>query len=413
MKRPNRAISLLALLIAPVARPETLPAAGGAAPAVQVAPASEGMGLLSLGTSLVNRGDFASAEVAYRRVLDNPGFSLAEQQSALLGLARAFRKAGEPTKAAAVYEKFIKEFPNDERLPDALLDVGRTYRSMGVNKLALNRFYSVINTTLKLPQKGFEHYQSLARTAEYEIAETYFENGDFEIAGKYFSRLQLLDLSAADRARASFLAAHSQILAGDLENGSKSLHAFLDTWKDDENVPEALFLLASTMRNLKRPQEALAAVLELLRHEKRVDEADPETWIYWQRRTGNLLANDFFQGGDTASALSIYKGMLNLGTGSEWQLPVLYQVALCEERLFDYQEASEAYRKIVAAASSAQPSASPEVAELAQMSAWRLNHIEWLQGMDAKMSGFINISGHPTAEHPATGGATGANSSVQ
>ena len=225
MKRRCWTTCALALLLAPSAFPGTVPAGTGTPPAVQVVPVSEGRRLLNTGTSFTDRGDFPAAESVFRQVLNGDGFSVAEQESALLGLARNYRKAGAPTKAAAIYEKFIKEFPNDDRLPDAILDLGRTYRSMGVNKLALNRFYSVINTTLKLPQKGFEHYQSLARTAEYEIAETYYENGDFELAGKYFSRLQLLDLAANDRARASFMAAHAQILADDLEGGSKSLHS--------------------------------------------------------------------------------------------------------------------------------------------------------------------------------------------
>jgi tetratricopeptide (TPR) repeat protein len=275
---------------------------------------------------------------------------------------------------------------------------------MDANKLALNRFYSVINSTLKLPQKGFEHYESLARTAEYEIAETYYENGDFDLAGRYFSRLQLLDLSANDRARASFMAAHSMILAGDLENGSKALHYFLGTWPEDENVPEARYLLASTLRRLKRPEEALAAVLELLRQQKRLDGSDPQAWVYWQRRTGNLLANDFFQSGDTMSALAIYQRMLNLGTGPEWQLPVLYQVALCQERLFDFEEASASYQKIVAAAASSR--LLPEIAELAQMSSWRLSHIEWLQSTDAKLAGIVSVTGRPpTRAFGACGGA--------
>jgi TolA-binding protein len=395
MKLASCTTCALALMLAPVARAGTEPDRAAQAPA---AAASDGRSLLSLGTKLTEKGDYPSAEAAFRQILDRPGFSLAEQQSSLLGLARNYRKAGQATKAAAIYEKFIKEFPNDERLPDILLELGRTYRSMDANKLALSRFYSVINSTLKLPQKGFEHYESLARTAEYEIAETYYESGEFDLAGRYFSRLQLLDLAPNDRARASFMAAHSMILAGDLDNGAKALHYFMDTWPEDENVPEARYLLASTLRRLKRPEEALAAVLELLRQQKSLDTSDPQAWVYWQRRTGNLLANDFFQSGDTMSALAIYQRMLNLGTGPEWQLPVLYQVALCQERLFDFEEASASYQKIVAAAATA-PASSPEIAELAQMSSWRLSHIEWLQSTDAKLAGIVNVTGRPPPEH--------------
>ncbi len=68
--------------------------------------------------------------------------------------------------------------------------------------MAINRFYSVLNSTLKLPPDAFDHYQLLAKTAQFEIAETHFETGNFAEAGKFFGRLRLLDLAPVDRARA-------------------------------------------------------------------------------------------------------------------------------------------------------------------------------------------------------------------
>src|SRR2546430_988213 len=119
------------------------------------------------------------------------------------------RKQGALTKAAAIYERYIKDYPGDERVPDALLDLGRTLRALGIYKLAITRFYSVLNTTLKLPGEGFERYQVLAKTAQFEIAQTHFEAGDFAEAGKFYTRLRLLDLASSDRARAQFMAAYS------------------------------------------------------------------------------------------------------------------------------------------------------------------------------------------------------------
>ena len=366
----------------------------------KIAQGDDGAGLISLGTSLSERGDYASAETAYRKVLDEKGYSKAEKSSALLGLARSYRKAGVSTKAVASYESFVKDFPADERQPDALLELGRTLRSIGAYKMALGRFYSVINSTLKLPQKGFEHYQALARTAEYEIAETYVETGDYVQSGRYFARLQLLDLSPSDRARASFMAAQSQLLSGDTQGAVKSLFAYLEAWPADENAAEARYLLATTLRKLNRSQEALAVALELLKKEKSDDRNKPQKWSYWQRRTGNLLANDFFQSGDTASALSIYQGMLTLGSEPEWQLPVLYQIALCEERLFDFPKAAESYHKIFDGAENLKSGPASEIGELAQMAKWRLNHIEWLQNTESKIASLSDGSEQPRPPRP-------------
>ncbi len=390
MKSSRRALGLgwFALALA------TCPGAGRAAPLAAVVkaeapratdPEHEAGQLLNLGTHLTDRDEFASAELAYRQILDRPGFTAADQASALFGLAHTYRKAGAATKAAAIYEKFIKEFPGDDRVPDALLELGRTLRSMGAGKMALNQFYAVIDSTLKLSAQGFAHYESLARTAQYEVAETYYETGDYERAGKYFVRLQLLDLSVADRARASFMSAQAQLRGHDLQAGAATLRTFLETWPNDENAPEARYLLATTLRQLNRSDEALALVLDLLRQERRRDAADAKTWVYWQRRTSNLLANQFFQSGDIASAMAIYRSMGNLAAEPAWRLPVLYQLALCYERLGQYDAAATAYRTIVAAPPAPN---SPELADLAKSATWRLDHLAWLNSTQSQLSFF-------------------------
>jgi hypothetical protein len=92
--------------------------------------------------------------------------------------------------------------------------------------------------------------------------------------------------------------------------------------------------------------------------------------------------------------------MIGLGSEPEWQLPVLYQVALCEERLFDFQKAADAYHKIVAGAEEIKAGPNPEIAELAQMSKWRLNHIEWLQSTELKVASLSDGTDSSPASRP-------------
>jgi TolA-binding protein len=364
--------------------------------------AAQAQGLLHLGTNLTDRGDFAAAEIAYRQILNVRGFARSDQKSALLGLGRMFRKKGEFTKAAAVYEKFLKEFPDDERMPDALLDLGRTQRAMGAHRLAISRFYSVINSTLKLPPQGFDHYQLLAKTAQFEIAETHFAAGEFAEASKFFSRLRLLDLAPADRARAHFKAAYAELLGGDLERTVSTLRSYLDQWPDDESVPEARYLLSTTLRRLNRPDEALKATLALLRAEQGRTAADPKRWSYWQRRTGNQLANEFFQGGDALNALAIYLGLVTLSDDLGWRLSITYQIALCHERLRVLDKARAAYRTIVDAAAppaGANPAPlPPEIADLVRMASWRLAHLDWRDKTEVQLEKFFSTTtGRPPA----------------
>lgn len=349
-------------------------------PAALPAPSDKGRagdeihGLINLGTSLTNRGDYGSAEIAYRQVLNARKSTPQEVKSALLDLAHMHRRQGALTKAVAIYEKFLEEYPGDERTPDALLDLGRALRDMGAYRLAITRFYSVINSTLKLPPGSFDRYQQLAKTAQFEIAETHFQAGEFEEAAKFFSRLQLLDLTAADQARAEFKAGYSLHLLGDEEGAVTTLRTYLAQCPNDENVPEARYLLAVSLRALQRSDEAFAVTLELLNEEKSRIGTDPKRWAYWQGRTGNQLANDFFANGDTLHAAAIYAGLIGLSPDPAWRLPILYQVALCRERLGDLDRARAAYRSIIDGTGK---TPAPELAELARMAAWRLEHLDW------------------------------------
>ena len=257
------------------------------------------------------------------RLPPDPHFTAGQQgrpfENALLGLARVYRRQGSFTKAAAVYERFLKDYPTDVYVPDALLELGRTQRALGAAQLALSHFYNVINSTIKLSSENSEHYQVLAKTAQFEIAETHFQQGNFVEANKFYSRLRLLDLAPADRARAHFKSAYALYRGKDFEGAVKTINSYLDQWPQDENVPEARYLLSVSLRSLGQKQEALDATLALLRTEQSTK--DPKRWSYWQRRTGNQLANDFFQSGDTLNALMIYQGLAALVNGTGMAIP--------------------------------------------------------------------------------------------
>jgi TolA-binding protein len=353
------------------------------------APPGEIRGLLNFGASLTERGEYESAEIAFRQVLTFPEASDPETQTALLGLARMHRRQGALTKAVAVYEKFLKEYPGSDRAPDALLDLGRTHRAMGAHKLAIARFYNVINSTLKMPSEGFERYQQLAKTAQFEIAETHFQAGQFSEAAKYFALLRLLDLAPADRANATFKAGYSLELQGENEKAVTTLRSYIEQFPEDENLPQARYLLATTLRKLNRQQEALAATLELLREAKSRSAIDPKRWTYWQRRTGNQLANDFFESGETLNAQAIYQGMLTLSDEPGWRLPISYQIALCQERLGHSDQAKETFQQIVDAAGANPPA---EVAEVTRMATWRISHLDWREKTGVQLTSFFETT---------------------
>lgn len=328
--------------------------------------------LLRIGDKKLAAGDGASALVAYRQVASAP-LDDKESALALLGMARAYRTSGEGVKAVATYEHLLLELPNAAEGPIALLELGRALRDLGSTKLALSRFYSVINSTLKLPEGESDRYKSIVRTAQFEIAETHMAAGAYAEAAKFFARLDLLDLAPEDRSRARFKAAQAKALSSDDLTAASVLELYIEENPDDINSPEARFMLANLFYKLGRLNESLQVTLHLLHHER--SRGDPTgTWLSWQRRTGNLLANQFYEQGEFFSALQLYRSLDVLGDTPEWRVPVLYQTGLCQERLRQNDEALATYATIKKIAGE---KPAPALLDIVRMADWRTGQIRW------------------------------------
>ncbi|MET0262657.1 MAG: tetratricopeptide repeat protein [Rariglobus sp.] len=386
-----------------VTLPATAPTADAHAPTHAETPAAiaaEINSLLNIGATKAEKRDWESAHLAYTQVLAAGRRASDEQiRDALLGLARVYRSDNRLTKACAIYERYIKDNPGDARLPVVYLELGRCLRALGAHRLATARFYSVLNSTLKLPGDGADSYRQLARTAQFEIAETYFQSGDYDQAWRFYSRLRLLDLAPVDRARAAFKSAYALNLKGDLEKSVTQLRGYLSLYPQNEDAPEARHLLSLALRRLGRTQESLAAALDLLKTEQAKTAADSKTWVYWQRRTGNQLANEFYEQGDITTALTIYQCLRDIGGPPDWLLPVHYQIGLCQERLNQTVLARNTYQGILDSLRS--PLAdngkiAPALQDIASMVNWRLKHLDWVESTEKRLLLFTTPSSAPT-----------------
>jgi tetratricopeptide (TPR) repeat protein len=358
--------------------------------------------LFALGATYVDHKEYPPAELVYQQILRHAQARDVDQRRALLELARVYRQEGAATRAVACYEKFLKSFPDDAAVPTVYLDLGRTLRTLGTFRLALASFYNVINSTMKLSSEGFEEYRTLAKTAQFEIAETHFQEGDFEEASKFFSRLQLLDLAPADRTRAQFKSAYALVLAKDHAKAALALRSYIEQNPDDENMPEARYLLSVSLERLGRDQEAFDAVLALLKVEKAHQAADLKRWVYWQRRAGNQIANEFYEQSNFWSALVIYEALTALpDQETSWQLPALYQAGLCYERLRQYDRARTDYQAVVDACTAlrAKDQLVGGLDDVSRMASWRLQQLTWTEKLDRQTTQLFRTI--PSATHDA------------
>ncbi len=359
---------------------DALPPQGRAAWLKELGPDHASM--LRFAASRLEQGDYESALIAYQQV-GRATEQVAEREAALAGLARAYRRSGDLVKAAATYERLLADHPGSVDTPMYLLELGRTLRALGTPKLAISRFYNVLNAVIKVPNDQADNYRQIARTAQYEIAETHYQTGNFEDAARFYSRLNLLDLAPDDQRKAEFKAAQARSRAGQHEKAIAAFRQFIEHHPDGELGAEARFQLATLLQRLDRSQEAMAVTLELLKRQQAETGDDAERWAYWQRRTGNQLANEFYRSGDFTSAFTIYQRLSELGGEPAWRLPVLYQMALCQERLLQNASARALYQQIEAEA--AQLPDRTAFSDLSRMVAWRLNQLDWNQDVHQRL----------------------------
>jgi len=331
----------------------------------------------------MDNGDLAQAEKLFNQIL-RLAAPEKQKRNALLTMGRNLEeKQKQPAKAAVVYEQFVKLFPSDPEAPETLLRLGRIYRENGAFANALNKFYSVLYSSLQV--KTGEEYTDSSLRAKLEIAHTHFAAGDYKAAAELYSRLKLVKMTQAEASEVAFRTAYISYLSGQYTNSLTGAEGFLSTYPTSPLAPEAQYLRVQSLRALGRKDEAMQETIKLLQAGREFGKKKPAVWAYWQRKTGNDIANELYETGDTLGALSVYQKLAELNDAPNWRGPTVYQIGLCFERLRHHARAREAYRyiidKIPASASAAEGDAmvGMNLATLRDMAQWRLDNLDWLE----------------------------------
>ncbi len=348
--------------------------------------------LLHLAQRAEAKGDAPAAEQDFKKLLSLPA-PAADKRAALGQMAAFYKERKMSAKAAVVYEKILALFPNDPENPARYLELGRIYRDAGLYDLAISRFYSVLNTAISqnAEKEGTHTTRNLSLLAQFEIAEASYAKGDYAAAAKFYARLQLLELPAADRPTVAFKNAQSLFQLGDQKAAAAALRGFIDTFPASPFTPEARNLLARSFQKLKRPEDATDAVLALLRQEKQAN--DPANLARWQRETGRQVATRFYEDGDFRSALAIYQTLATLDAKPDWQWPIVYQIGLCFERLSLPERAREAYgflqRPQAGHDDPDEDKLPPALDAIRGMAKWRQEHLAWEQNSGAQLQALL------------------------
>jgi tetratricopeptide (TPR) repeat protein len=344
---------------------------------------------------------FVEAAAGYARILQSAAPETL-QRTALIELAQTAQEQNDPLRAQEIYAQALARWPEDACVPELILRQGLVYRQMGLNNLAISKFYSVMTSALTLKPERFDYYQQLVLRAQNEIAGTQYDLGNWTDAADSLGRLLKLESPPDNRSTIQYKLIRCLVTLRRHDDALAQAQSFLSLYVDAPERAEVRFLCATSLKQTGRNSEASHQVLTLLQEQNDGRIRDPATLAYWQRRAGNEIANQFYQEGEPEKALDIYLSLAALGSSPEWQLPVWYQLGLVFERLNQHAKAIEYYENITRREQELPPTAAPSLKAVAEMARWRKDFVAWrLKAETANLEFRAILGDATTARRPA------------
>jgi tetratricopeptide (TPR) repeat protein len=292
--------------------------------------------------------------------------------------------------AEQIFGQYLHNYYDDPSAPEVLLRQGLIYRQMGVNNLAVSKFYAVMSSALKLKLENMDYYKKLVLQAQIEIADTYYQEGKYDEAADFFSRLLKTGNADLDQIQTHYKLVRSLSYSTNTMDTVCQAQIFLNLYNNAAEVPEIRFFLATSLKKLGRNNDAMKQVLLLLQSQQENVQKNPELWTYWQQRAGNEIASQLFKEGDYLSALQIYGSLADLDKSPAWQLPAWYQTALIYEQLQQWEKATQTYQRIMDRRKELTDATStPSLLSLLDMAKWRKDYLDWMQKAKATQQTFV------------------------
>ena len=297
----------------------------------------------------------------------------------ILEMVDFYRENDSRIKLSYLMDNYLQLYPQDDNAPHMYYELGLIYREMGDYDKAQKNFYNVLHAAMSINPQEIDEYRKLSLQAEREIAETYFEMGDYKNALKFYARLNALDLGRRLRREVRFKIAYANYLQQDYAAVISMLQRELTEFPEERLYPQGYYILANSLSKMGRYDESMAQVIALLKSVSAQRDFSEKEWLYWKERTGTQMANSFFEKGDYMSALKIYQTMAPISDEAAWRLPIVYQLGLCFEKLHINSKAWEAF---VYVTDYKKPENDLEeenstLVFLRESAAWRLKHIKW------------------------------------
>ncbi|MCB1120583.1 MAG: tetratricopeptide repeat protein, partial [Verrucomicrobiae bacterium] len=325
-----------------------------------------------------------SAINIYVNLLNISDVPTLEHKKALFGLAETYFRRGSLSQSISLLDQFLEIFPDDQRNQEILFQIGLLYREMHLYSEAITAFYQVLNSIVVMGEANLPRYLKLARRSQFEIARSHFYAEQWSQSLALLDRIELFELNPRDRESLLFYKAHATVEMGDWDHGLELVQDFLHRYPSSPLIPEMLYAKADLLQKLEKDDDAVATLMELLEFGGLPDEESSEEWRRWRQHAGNQFANRYYQNQDFLAALRLYQGIAVLDDRPEWQLPIIFQMGLCFEKLGMYDRALESMHFVVQgldALTQTEQSLDLALGQLQDRTNWRIDMLQWRAGL--------------------------------
>jgi len=359
--------------------------------------------LLELGRDQRRQKSTILATKTLSGLLSDPITPVEVRRLAMFELALVSQDDGELVRAEQIFGQYLHTYTDDPSSPEVLLRQGLIYRQMGVNTLAISKFYAVMSTALKLKLDNMDYYRKIVLQSQVEIADTFYQEGNYNDAVDYFYRLLKSNNPDLDRGQTHYKLIRSLSYCTNYADTVAQAQVFLDLYTNVTEVPEVRFVLASALKKLNRNNDSMKQVLLLLQSQAENVSKNPELWNYWQQRAGNEIAGQLFKEGDYFNSLQIYLSLADLDKSPGWQMPVWYQTGLVYEQLQQWKQASDMYVRLMDRKKAlTEETSTPALLQLIDMAKWRKDYIDWMEKAKSTQQAFVlnKFTNAPPANTP-------------
>ena len=313
------------------------------------------------------------------------------RRKAFLQLALVAENQGYQDRALQIYSQYLYLFPDDHNRALVNLRMGHLLRNLGAMDQAIEHFHIVISITTRM--KGVQDnyqpvVQRMALKAKIEIAKTYYEDLEFEKAGRLYKRLLSQqhgesELVAVDRPLVHFAAIDSYFRGENWEKVIEEGLDFLGLHRNHFKAPEIRFRMAKAYLSENKGREAEAAYQfkAIMESTTGFQLEDPMMWQQLKWQIGKEMGRTFTERNQPDLALEVYQGLIDSlpDLGLVDQVDLLYRTATLEESLNAKQKALELYQKIIELTESVgDGDTDSREAKIRQMALWKANLLKWL-----------------------------------